>query len=76
VIDNTPPFFTPETSAPMMQWGYGLMINTPVRVATECNRALTETDFRAELQRIDVPTLVIHCDKDASAPIALTAPPS
>ena len=35
-------------------------------------RAITETDFRADLQKIRVSTLVIHGDKDASNPLPLT----
>jgi non-heme chloroperoxidase len=34
------------------------------------------TDFRPELRRIDVPTLLIHGDQDASAPLALTSEPA
>ncbi|WP_201326540.1 alpha/beta fold hydrolase, partial [Burkholderia sp. E168m23] len=38
----------------------------------ECVRAFSETDFRADLQRFDVPTRVIHGDDDQTAPLALT----
>jgi pimeloyl-ACP methyl ester carboxylesterase len=31
-----------------------------------------ETDFRADVEKIRVPTLVIHGDKDASNPLPLT----
>jgi non-heme chloroperoxidase len=59
---------SPET----MQWGVGLCFQTSLRAMLECNRALAETDFRAEMSRIDVPVLVIHGDADQSAPLALT----
>jgi non-heme chloroperoxidase len=35
----------------------------------DCIAALSETDFSADLQRIDVPTLVIHGDDDQVVPI-------
>jgi pimeloyl-ACP methyl ester carboxylesterase len=34
------------------------------------------TDFRADLQRIDVPTLVVHGDADRILPLAATATPT
>ena len=42
------------------------------RLLIDCNRALTATDFRSELPKVDVPTLVVHGDRDVSAPLALT----
>jgi len=33
---------------------------------------LTTTDFRADLARVAVPALIIHGDRDVSAPLALT----
>jgi non-heme chloroperoxidase len=76
VADNTPSFFVPTTSPEMMQWGARAMMQTQVRVLIACNHAVTETDFRRELTQIKVPTLIIHGDKDASAPIALTGDPT
>jgi non-heme chloroperoxidase len=52
------------------------MLTTPLQVAVECSRVMTSTDFRAELPRITLPTLIIHGDKDASAPIDLTGRPT
>ncbi|WP_405496276.1 alpha/beta fold hydrolase [Nocardia sp. NBC_00511] len=37
----------------------------------ECNRAVVETDFRAELPAITLPTLIVHGDSDASIPVEL-----
>jgi non-heme chloroperoxidase len=76
IADNTAPFFVPDTSPAMMQWVAGLLMQCPVQVAIACNRALTTTDFRADLARISVPAMVIHGDQDASAPFALTAKPT
>ena len=72
VADNTAPAFVAETSPAMMQWVAEMMTHTPVTVAIACNRALTSADQRAEVKAIGVPTLVVHGDRDASAPLALT----
>ena len=70
---NAKPFFVPETSAAMVEWGKGLMLQTSLLAAMAMARANAETDFRADMRRIGVPTLLVHGDKDASAPLPLTA---
>jgi len=75
VADNLAPFFVPETSPAMMRWGVTLL-TTSLPVTLACSRAMAEADFRAEMRRIDVPTLIIHGDRDRSAPVELTAKPS
>jgi non-heme chloroperoxidase len=39
----------------------------------DCVRALSETDFTADLERFDVPTLLIHGDDDQVVPISVSA---
>ena len=46
------------------------MLETPLHVLIACSRSLTGTDFRAELAKIKLPSLVIHGDKDVSASLA------
>lgn len=75
VADNVAPFFVPETSSAMMQWGANLL-QSSVPVALACSRAMVEEDFRAEMKRIDVPALLIQGDRDRSMPIELTGRPS
>ena len=70
--DNLRPFVVPETSDALLSWIEGLMLQCSMRALLDCNKALTATDFRAEVAKIDVPTLVIHGDKDVSAPLPLT----
>ena len=41
------------------------------RNAYECIRAFSETDFRADLASLDMPTLVIHGDDDQIVPFAV-----
>ncbi len=69
---NADPFFVAETSAAMKSWLMGLMLRCSLKASIDCHRAMTSTDFRSELTRIRVPSLVIHGDKDVSAPIHLT----
>jgi non-heme chloroperoxidase len=38
----------------------------------DCNLAMLETDFRAELTDVTVPTLIIQGDHDASIPLELS----
>lgn len=70
--DGKQAFFVPETSLSLQDWVKELMLTTPLAVALETNRSVTSTDFRKELIGIGVPTLIIHGDKDVSAPIDLT----
>jgi len=71
-MDNEAPFFTPETSPAMKAWLIDQVLETPVPVAIATFKALIGKDLRPDLPRIDRPTLVIHGDKDASAPLAIT----
>jgi len=73
---NSAPFFTPETSKAMIQWGINLAYQTSLHAAIECNIAVTETDFREELKKIDVPTLIVQGTADKSCPIEMTGRPT
>jgi non-heme chloroperoxidase len=69
---QTPAFFIPETSQAMQQWGFTLGTQTHLHAILESNITVTETDFRAELPRVDVPTLILHGTADKSCPLAMT----
>jgi non-heme chloroperoxidase len=60
----------------MMRWLAGLLASWPARLAIACNLALTTTDFRKELREVAIPTLLIHGDRDVSAPLARTGKPT
>ena len=68
VDDNLAPFFIPETSPAMMRWG-ATLLQTSLPVTLACSRAMVEADFRAEMSGIDVPTLIVHGDRDRSMPV-------
>lgn len=69
------PFFVPETSPAMMQWGTTILqASVPVNLA--CSRAMVESDFRAEMRGIDVPTLIVHGERDRSVALELGGLPS
>lgn len=69
---NAPPFFVADTSAEMKQWGKRMMLGTSLLAATALAKANAEK-FREDLRQINVRTLLIHGDADASAPLATTA---
>ncbi|PWC37840.1 alpha/beta hydrolase [Azospirillum sp. TSO35-2] len=69
--DNIRPFLNAETSVAMMGWVTGMALQASLKALLDCHRAITSTDFRAELAAIDVPTLVIHGDRDVTTPLAL-----
>ena len=70
--DNMRPFVVAETSDALVDWVAEHMLRCSMKALVECNRALTGTDFRAELAKLSVPTLIIHGDRDVSAPLAIT----
>ncbi|TDN91826.1 alpha/beta hydrolase [Microbacterium sp. BK668] len=51
-------------------WLQGLASGT--RNAYECIAAFSETDFRPDLEKVDVPTLVIHGDDDQIVPFEIS----
>jgi non-heme chloroperoxidase len=75
VADNVAPFFIPETSPAMMAWAAN-QLNISLPIALACSREMVGEDFRDEMRRIDIPTLLIHGDRDRSTPIELTGKPS
>ncbi|WP_293676357.1 alpha/beta hydrolase [uncultured Phenylobacterium sp.] len=70
--DNQAPFFTPSTSPAMQDWLVDQMLSTPAPVAIATFRALMEADVRGDLAKIDRPTLILHGDNDASAPLDIS----
>lgn len=73
---NARPFFTPDTGAGTVAWVKAMMAESTLHALAGCFDAMVETDFRAELARLDLPALVIHGDRDASAPLEITGAPT
>lgn len=72
VEDNARAFAGPEVSEPMLAWVKGMALRPSLLALAEFHRALTRTDFRAELPRLGLPVLVIQGDRDATCPLDLT----
>jgi non-heme chloroperoxidase len=59
-------------SAEMMEWWTEQILQCPLKVMLDLHRVFTETDFRADLRTIAVPTLIVHGDSDVSTPLERT----
>jgi len=76
VDDNAASFFVTQTSPAMRRWAMQMLLQTPLPVLLACNQVVAETDYRADLRAMTTRTLVIHGDRDASAPLERTGRPS
>lgn len=68
------PYFgsSPGGSQGLVDWTIKMIVDTPLPALLETLKVNANVDMRAELQKIQVPALIIHGDQDASAPIELT----
>lgn len=68
-------FFLGEhrVSQQLLDWTMNTIAAVPVPILAQTNAALLHADFRSELAKLTVPTLLIHGTADASTPIELTA---
>jgi non-heme chloroperoxidase len=72
IADNARPFFVPETSQAMVDWAMTMSLQASLKALMDCNRMLTRTDFREELRKFEVPTMVVQGDADVSANLDFT----
>jgi non-heme chloroperoxidase len=77
VLENEPPYFGDglpgcDVSSLARDWTKVDMLSTTLQAVIEFQHSAVETDFRAELSRISLPTLIVQGDADASAPLPLT----
>jgi pimeloyl-ACP methyl ester carboxylesterase len=56
-----------------LDWSQNMALMASPRATTACVKAWSETDFRADLAAIKVPTLFIHGDADKTVPLANSA---
>ena len=73
---NAEPYFAGTASRAMIDATTQMMNLTSHQAMLAMSRIQTTTDFRPELARIKTPTLLIHGDRDASAPVELTSRPA
>lgn len=77
ILENEGPYFGDglpgcEVSSLLRDWTKADMLATTLQAAIEFQRSAVETDFRAELATLSLPTLIVQGDADASAPLPLT----
>lgn len=72
IAANEAPFFTAETPEITRTWIREMMLSVPLPVALACRKTIAFADLREAAAGIDRPTLILHGDKDASAPLPLT----
>ncbi|GHD10612.1 alpha/beta fold hydrolase [Tianweitania populi] len=56
-------------SSEIMQWCSNVAMLGSPKATIDCVRAFSETDFRADLTKFNLPTLIIHGEDDATVPI-------
>ena len=72
LCDAAKRIFVPETSSEMVQWGVRMCTENSIWALTQTNHTDVETDFRSELPKVKVRTLVIHGDADRTCPLETT----
>lgn len=72
LADNARSFVGSEASAETVAWVAQMGAQASLKALIELNHAITETDLRADLTQIKLPTLVIHGAQDKSAPLELS----
>jgi non-heme chloroperoxidase len=62
--------FSDPVSQPMLDWNLKHCLMSSARATMDCVRSFSETDFREDVLKINVPTLIIHGDADKTVPIS------
>jgi len=70
IAENKRAFFAPETTNALVDWLARVMETIPLYVQLEIARTTASLDLRADLPRIQTPTLVLHGDLDRSVPVS------
>lgn len=76
IADFAAPFYGTNAGQTVSQGVLAQTLNiallASLKATVECVTAFSQTDFRPDMARIDVPTLVIHGDADQIVPFAAT----
>ena len=59
-------------SEPMRRHAWNMAADASQKATLDCIAAFGKTDFREDLQKFDVPTLIIHGDSDATVPFEVS----
>ena len=62
----------PQVSPDQIDYNLGIAVSASPKGTLDCTTAFATTDFRADLTKITVPTLVIHGDSDAIVPFEVS----
>lgn len=72
IAANIKPFVIATTSQAMTDWILQMMAQCSLKALIDCNRSFTTADFRHDLPKLHLPTLILQGNADASAPLELT----
>jgi non-heme chloroperoxidase len=70
--ENEESFFSPDTSTETRTWTKNMMMSVSLQIALATRASTLRADVLSDLKKISCPTLIVHGDKDVSAPLALT----
>lgn len=60
-------------SQPMLDWNQTMALLGSPKATMDCVRSYSETDFRNDVPKINVPALVIHGDNDQTVPMKISS---
>ena len=58
-----------SVSKHLLKWNQMLCLTSSAKATLDCVRSFSETDFRNDLKKINIPVLIIHGDADKTVPI-------
>jgi len=80
VTDLAGPFFGShiglDVPDALVQWGIRMVLQASALASVEMMRTFFFTDFRPDVAAVRVPTLIVHGDSDAGAPVELFGRPT
>ncbi len=71
LAENGRPFVNPDTPQEVIDWVSAMVLSCSLKALIDFQRIIGETDFRAELAELNLPTSVIQGDRDVSTPLDL-----
>jgi len=57
----------------MLDWLTFMSMHASLKGTVDCVNAFSSTDFRADLAKFDIPTLIVHGDDDQAVPLDITS---